>query len=207
MNKTEEKLQNMIDELGEEYRIYYNYSGRFMFGATCLGIVGPDPTAIIGLAKKYNLRGARQDNLGLEYIVYWPDLKESAKGDPMTKIIRDEDEKYPLPKEPTDPVMKMRWPLVDRAKELGVSGIMYLDEDLLRDKIREKEEQLQVLKQQVSSEIYLTRDQVDSFIYAYGKQLLRQLLKGGVIFDNKITNWEEVRQWINESSMRMMRKF
>ncbi len=67
-----EKLQDAVEKLGPKYSVYEGYSGRCMFGDVCLGIVGPDIAEIKRVAK---FKGARTDNMGLDYIVYWPDLK------------------------------------------------------------------------------------------------------------------------------------
>ena len=52
--------------LGE---IQYNYSGRNMYGKTCVGIVTTNP---IDCVAKSGVLGAHIDNMGLSYIVYWP---------------------------------------------------------------------------------------------------------------------------------------
>ena len=52
--------------------LYEDYSGRGMFGATCLGIVCADPQAAIEEAAARGLRGSSHDNMGKDFIVYWP---------------------------------------------------------------------------------------------------------------------------------------
>ncbi|MEK7414203.1 MAG: hypothetical protein AAB263_12885 [Planctomycetota bacterium] len=50
-----------------------SYSGRCMYGATCLGIVCPDPLDVIA---EVGLRGARMDSMGRsDSIVYWPHIQ------------------------------------------------------------------------------------------------------------------------------------
>ncbi len=54
--------------------IYENYSGRGMYGAKCLGIVCADPQAAIEEAAARGLRGSSRDNMGKDFIVYWPGI-------------------------------------------------------------------------------------------------------------------------------------
>lgn len=52
-----------------------DYSGRAMFGDTCLAVDCPDPLEVI---REVNYGCVRQDQLGLGYVVYWPYVKASA---------------------------------------------------------------------------------------------------------------------------------
>jgi hypothetical protein len=72
MNMKENLLQK-AEELG--LRVYHNYSGRGMFGKTCIGVVGSmeDLDCLLGEVKGAG-RGLRKDSLGLDYIYYWPAL-------------------------------------------------------------------------------------------------------------------------------------
>lgn len=74
MVKKNEDLINAViltsEEVGGEVRD--NYSGRFMFGKTCYGINCANASRCIEVAGKNGLTGAKWDNLGREYIVYWP---------------------------------------------------------------------------------------------------------------------------------------
>lgn len=54
--------------------VYPDYSGRGMFGAVCPGIECADPLAAIEEAAARGLRGASQDQMGRDFIVYWPHL-------------------------------------------------------------------------------------------------------------------------------------
>ena len=56
-------------------RLHEDYSGRWMFGATCLGIVCADPQAAIEEAAARGLRDSSHDHMGKDYIVYWPHIK------------------------------------------------------------------------------------------------------------------------------------
>ena len=67
----------------DEYRRYPTDSGRFMFGSTCLGVEASRPLDLSGLMSEIVSRSARRelsnmmksarwDNLGLEYITYFP---------------------------------------------------------------------------------------------------------------------------------------
>lgn len=57
--------------------IYRGYSGRGMYGKRCIGISTDDKMATIEEAAAQGIRGAKTDNLGRGYIVYWPNLEES----------------------------------------------------------------------------------------------------------------------------------
>lgn len=48
-----------------------DYSGRGMFGKTCVGIITDTAITTIGLV---GIPGAKIDNMGKQYIVYWPKL-------------------------------------------------------------------------------------------------------------------------------------
>lgn len=52
-----------------------NYSGRWMFGKLCLGVVGsmPELDALLSNVKGAN-EGLCKDNMGLDYIYYWPSI-------------------------------------------------------------------------------------------------------------------------------------
>ncbi len=49
-----------------------DYSGRGMFGAKCYGIICENYHDCINEAAYMGLLGATYDNMGLDYIVYWP---------------------------------------------------------------------------------------------------------------------------------------
>ena len=70
-----EKLQDVVKKLGPDYSVYPNYSGRFMFGETCLGVVGPDVFEIKSATRKKGFSNPVVDNMGLDFIVYWPRMK------------------------------------------------------------------------------------------------------------------------------------
>lgn len=70
---TNSKIQMIADEVGGV--ISENYSGRGMFGETCVGIICPNAIECIEFAANVGLTGARSDNMGKELIVYWPNLK------------------------------------------------------------------------------------------------------------------------------------
>ena len=55
-----------------------DYSGRFMFGRKCYGIVTPDPIACIMLAGRFGLPRPSQDEMGRSAIIYWTDFDEAA---------------------------------------------------------------------------------------------------------------------------------
>jgi hypothetical protein len=70
------KVSEVINEIAEliEGTVYPNYSGRFMFGKKCPGIVCSDPDYCEAEAHRRGFGHGKVDTLGLKYIVYWPDL-------------------------------------------------------------------------------------------------------------------------------------
>jgi hypothetical protein len=56
-------------------KVYEGYSGRDMYGETCLGIDTNDPNTLIEEATIRGVRGAVKDQLGKGYIIYWPHIK------------------------------------------------------------------------------------------------------------------------------------
>ena len=72
--KARQKLQQIADEVDGELRV--SYSGCGMYGKTCLGIVCEDPDTVKKMANEEKITGACQDSMGLDYIVYWPKIKE-----------------------------------------------------------------------------------------------------------------------------------
>ena len=83
----EEAIKNFVNE-NNQYKLYENYSGRCMFGRTCLGVIVQQNDSfmdfIIKLTKylddndvddvDFKLEGATYDNLGLDTIVYFPNI-------------------------------------------------------------------------------------------------------------------------------------
>lgn len=69
-----EKVVAILEKEGIEASVYENYSGRCMFGATCVGIVCGDLLAVGSAMAKAKIpakdRPRRQDNMGLDMIVY-----------------------------------------------------------------------------------------------------------------------------------------
>jgi hypothetical protein len=74
MKMTNKQLMEIIAE-NCDGRVYEGYSGRGMFGETCWGITCCNPIECIEAACDEGVRGACQDNMGRDYIVYWPSLK------------------------------------------------------------------------------------------------------------------------------------
>lgn len=76
MKKTlEDKIQEIANKVNG--KVYKGYSGRGMFGAQCYGIEceHSQKAEVIHLGRQKKLRDARQDELGLQAIVYWPSAK------------------------------------------------------------------------------------------------------------------------------------
>ncbi len=76
-----EKARKILNEIAEELEgtVRESYSGRGMFGRTCMGIVCYSHIRCIELAGKKGLKGASYDNMGLQYIVYWRELDTTKK--------------------------------------------------------------------------------------------------------------------------------
>ncbi len=58
-------------------QVYRQYSGRCMFGKTCIGFVTSDPHSLIA---EVGVTGARTDSMGRETIVYWPSIADNGEG-------------------------------------------------------------------------------------------------------------------------------
>lgn len=83
----EEAIRNYVDE-NAGYEIYENYSGRGMFGRTCLGVVVKQGYSFMDFLMKltkymddngiedtdFSLNGVSYDALGLDTIVYFPNI-------------------------------------------------------------------------------------------------------------------------------------
>ena len=82
-----ESIESFVSE-NEQYELYENYSGRGMFGRSCLGVVIKQGYSfmdfIINLTRymddndvddiDFKLEGATYDNLGLDTVVYFPNI-------------------------------------------------------------------------------------------------------------------------------------
>lgn len=68
-----EAICEVADEIGGSVRT--DYSGRGMYGKKCVGIDCRNATECIELAASKGIKGARQDNMGLDMIVYWPHIQ------------------------------------------------------------------------------------------------------------------------------------
>lgn len=72
-------FENIAEEVGG--RVYEGYSGRGMYGKRCWGVAGSDFSEIIEVAAQHGLKGATVDSLGLDSIVYWPDMEYNGPAD------------------------------------------------------------------------------------------------------------------------------
>ncbi len=88
------KVADLVEEFCEcnadKYYIYENYSGRGMFGRRCVGIVVRNGSFYMKMLMKltkyfeakgfddvnFELEGMAVDELGLETIVYFPNMEE-----------------------------------------------------------------------------------------------------------------------------------
>mgnify|MGYP001578260863 CR=1 FL=1 len=77
-NIDEEEFENLVDKI--EYIGYcvQSYSGRGMYGKVCLGVQIDHLPEIFSLGQALyeyeEMSYPSIDNLGLNYIVYWPDI-------------------------------------------------------------------------------------------------------------------------------------
>jgi len=69
-----EILNEVAKSVGGE--LYEGYSGRGMYGAQCYGIVCDDPMSCIENSAENGIKGANYDQMGLQYIVYWPRIRD-----------------------------------------------------------------------------------------------------------------------------------
>jgi hypothetical protein len=69
-----QKLQATAKEVNGELR--FDYSGHGMFGRTCYGIVCEDIFQCVEIAASNGLRGAKYDDMGRQFIVYWPHISD-----------------------------------------------------------------------------------------------------------------------------------
>ena len=85
MNTLQECLEKLADYFGFDVR---SYSGRGMYGKTCLAIVGEGINLIsLGYAlgemdrdiDKYDLDNMRSDSMGLGMVYYWPNIEYENK--------------------------------------------------------------------------------------------------------------------------------
>lgn len=70
--------KEILKEIANEVdgTIYEEYSGRGMYGKTCIGIVCNNAIDCIESAAAKGITGAKTDNMGKSMIVYWPHIKE-----------------------------------------------------------------------------------------------------------------------------------
>jgi len=69
-----ETLHEVADRIGGEVRS--DYSGRGMYGRRCYGIECSEPLHCIEQAAAQGITGANYDQMGLDYIVYWPRIRD-----------------------------------------------------------------------------------------------------------------------------------
>ncbi|NLL80600.1 MAG: hypothetical protein GX234_12610 [Clostridiales bacterium] len=84
-----EGIKNFVAN-NPQYRLYENYSGRVMFGKTCLGVVVRSGDSFMDFLMKLTryldeqgiedtaltLEGVSYDELGLDIVIYFPNIKE-----------------------------------------------------------------------------------------------------------------------------------
>ena len=67
-------MANSLIDNGYSASVYNQYSGRGMYGNTCMGIVG-DRDAIYTVCDNHNFRYGNTDNLGYDTIMYWQGIE------------------------------------------------------------------------------------------------------------------------------------
>lgn len=78
---TAEKIE-IIEEAAYDCGDYRDdYSGRGMYGKCCPAITTDDYIDCIEEVASRGVRGARIDNMGRSYVVYWPGIRIEPKGD------------------------------------------------------------------------------------------------------------------------------
>jgi hypothetical protein len=82
------KIKKHLAE-GNEWRGYFDYSGRCMFGRTCFGII-VGRYDVEDVQKKY--KGVSVDNLGLDYICYWPSVSGELMKPLLPELCKDEED-------------------------------------------------------------------------------------------------------------------
>ncbi|MDF7809314.1 hypothetical protein P4E94_17855 [Pontiellaceae bacterium B12219] len=72
----EEKIE-ALHEVAEiiEGEIRDDYSGRGMYGQKCYGIDCYNPIECVEQAAIHGITGANYDQMGRQYIVYWPSIR------------------------------------------------------------------------------------------------------------------------------------
>jgi hypothetical protein len=83
MHEGDMNLDEKLDILNEAADIvggemYEGYSGRGMFGERCYGITCSDPIPCVEAVAMQGITGANYDSMGLDYIVYWPNIRHES---------------------------------------------------------------------------------------------------------------------------------
>lgn len=72
--KQAKKIVALMEDEGSAAKVYEKYSGRGMFGGTCVGIVTDSPSLVNYFGKQIRMKvrelPSRKDNMGLQTIVY-----------------------------------------------------------------------------------------------------------------------------------------
>jgi len=68
---TEEALDILYGLAEHPGDVREDYTGRGMYGRTCVAIVSHNPNAVIEKAAQAGLTGASTDSMGMRTVVYW----------------------------------------------------------------------------------------------------------------------------------------
>ena len=81
-NEDKIKVLRRIADADDSMSFYDDYLGRGMYGKECVAIDTYTPNDLIEEAAIHGVMGARVDQMGRGYVVYWPSIKatETEKG-------------------------------------------------------------------------------------------------------------------------------
>jgi hypothetical protein len=74
-NEEKIKVLRRIADADDSMSFYDDYSGRGMYGKECVAIDTYTPNDLIEKAAIRGVMGARVDQMGRGYVVYWPSIQ------------------------------------------------------------------------------------------------------------------------------------
>ena len=84
-----ESIERLAEEVGGT--VTYDYSGRCMFGKKCVGIITGYIDELIEKAQDEGMDDYSTDNMGLDHIVYWPNITQDQTEPDYVKPEQEED--------------------------------------------------------------------------------------------------------------------
>ena len=95
-----EAIERLAEEVGGT--VTYDYSGRCMFGKKCVGIIAGYIDELIEKAQDEGMDDYSTDKMGLDHIVYWPNITQDQI---EPDYVKDDIEQDPVADEgPVEPV-------------------------------------------------------------------------------------------------------